>query len=176
MPYFREFAKNVNQYLAIKTIVSMLTAVIITIGLMVIGVDFPVLWGILAFFLNFIPTIGSIIAAVPAVLLALLQLGQLEAITTAMLYLTINIIIGNALEPRFMAKGLGLSALVVFLSLIFWGWMLGPVGMLLSVPLTIIAKLALEANPSTTRVANILGPESPATKFNHNSKNTDHDL
>ena len=173
MPYFREFATNVNQYLAIKTIVSMLTAATITIGLIAIGVDFPVLWGVLAFFLNFIPTIGSIIAAVPAVLLALLQLGQLEAITTAMLYLVTNIIVGNALEPRFMAKGLGLSALIVFLSLIFWGWMLGPIGMLLSVPLTITAKLALEANPSTTRVATLLSPESPAPKFNKKSKDYD---
>ena len=158
LPRYALFAENVNRYIGIKTTVSLLTGVIVAVFLAILGVDFPVLWGLLAFLLNYIPTIGSIIAAVPAVLLALIQLGPLEAAITAGFYVTVNIVMGNAVEPRFMSKGLGLSALVVFLSLVFWGWMLGPVGMLLSVPLTMTAKIALEASPSSAWLAHLLGP------------------
>ncbi len=158
LPYFARFAENVNRYIAIKTTVSIATGFIIGIYLTILDVDFPVLWGLLAFLLNYVPTIGSIIAAVPAVLLALVQLGTGSALLTAAGYVVVNIIMGNVVEPRFMGKGLGLSTLVVFLSLVVWGWMLGPVGMLLSVPLTMTAKIAMEANPSTVWLAHLLGP------------------
>ncbi|MCZ6657327.1 MAG: AI-2E family transporter [Gammaproteobacteria bacterium] len=162
MPYFAKFADNVNRYIAIKTSVSIFTGVVITLYLMILGVDFPLLWGILAFLLNFVPTIGSIIAAVPAVLLALVQLGPGYALLTIAGYLVVNIGMGSVIEPRFLGRGLGLSTLVVFLSLVLWGWVLGPVGMLLSVPLTMTAKIALEANPSTTWLAHLLGPAEAA--------------
>jgi predicted PurR-regulated permease PerM len=105
-----------------------------------------------------VPTIGSIIAAVPPLILALVQIGFGAAGAVAAGFLAINIIMGNAVEPRFMGRGLGLSTLVVFLSLVVWGWVLGPVGMLLSVPLTMTAKIALEANPDTRWIAHLLGP------------------
>jgi predicted PurR-regulated permease PerM len=108
--------------------------------------------------LNFVPTIGSIIAAIPPVLLALVQLGPFAAALVAIGFLVLNIVIGSAIEPRFMGRGLGLSTLVVFLSLVFWGWVLGPVGMLLSIPLTMTAKMALEASPSSRWLAQLLGP------------------
>ena len=146
---FRSVAEKVNRYMALKALISLATGVLVAVSLVIIGVDFPVLWGVLAFFLNFIPAIGSILAAIPAVLLALVQLGVGEAAATVAVYLAINIVIGNVVEPRFMGQRLGLSTLVVFLSLVFWGWLLGSVGMLLSVPLTIAAKIALEANPET---------------------------
>lgn len=158
MPYFARFAENVNRYIAIKTSVSIVTGLTITIYLAVLGVDFPILWGLLAFLLNFVPAIGSIIAAIPAVLLALVQLGPGYALLTAAGYAVVNIGMGNVIEPRFMGRGLGLSTLVVFLSLVLWGWVLGPVGMLLSVPLTMTAKIALEANPTTAWLAHLLGP------------------
>ena len=164
MPYFVKFAENVNRYIAIKTSVSMVTGLVITVYLTVLGVDFPILWGLLAFLLNFVPAIGSIIAAIPAVLLALVQLGPGYALLTAAGYAAVNIGMGNVVEPRFMGRGLGLSTLVVFLSLVFWGWVLGPVGMLLSVPLTMTAKIALEANPSTTWLAHLLGPAQAAPR------------
>jgi len=170
LPYFAEFARNMNRYIAIKTTVSAMTGLVVWLSLVVIGVDFPVLWGLLAFLLNYIPNIGSIIAAVPAVLLALVQLDFLAAVATATCYLVINMLFGNIIEPRFMGRGLGLSTLVVFLSLILWGWLLGPVGMLLSVPLTMTAKLALEASPSGAWLAHLLDEadsdwqrEAPAT-------------
>tara|TARA_A100001037_G_scaffold81572_3_gene73606 strand:- start:1768 stop:2832 length:1065 start_codon:yes stop_codon:yes gene_type:complete len=161
LPHFATFAENVNRYIGIKTTVSVITGIIVGAFVAVMGIDFPVLWGLLAFLLNYIPTIGSIIAAVPAVLLALIQLGGIEATATAAAYVVINIVMGNVVEPKFMSKGLGLSTLVVFVSLVFWGWMLGPVGMLLSVPLTMTAKIALEANPSTAWLAHLLGPADP---------------
>ncbi len=138
------FISSVNQYLAIKSVVSLATGLIVSTMLWVFGLDFFILWGVLAFLFNFIPNIGSIIAAVPAVLLAILQLGGVDAAFIGLGYVTINMLMGNIIEPKFLGKGLGLSTLVVFLSLIFWGWLLGTAGMLLSVPLTMIIKIALE--------------------------------
>ena len=120
------------------------------------GVDYPVLWGLLAFFFNFVPNIGSVIAAVPAIVLAMIQTDLLTTLLTAIGYLVINVIVGNFLEPKIMGKGLGLSTLVVFLSLVFWGWVLGPVGMLLSVPLTMIVKISLENFEQTRWMAILL--------------------
>ena len=151
--------QNINKYIAIKTWISLGTGILVYILLLIIGVDYPLLWGVLAFALNFIPTIGSIIALIPPVLLTIIQLGFVEAIIILIGYLVINTIMGNILEPKFMGKGLGLSTLVVFLSLIFWGWILGPIGMLLSVPLTITIKIALDSSDETRWLAVLLGPE-----------------
>ena len=158
LPYFERVADNVNRYFAIKTTISVGTGVTVGVFLALVGVDFPVLWGLLAFMLNYVPTIGSFIAALPPVLLALVQLGPTHAAVAAAGYVVVNVLLGSVVEPRFMGRGLGLSTLVVFLSLVFWGWMLGPVGMLLSVPLTMTAKIALEANPQTAWAAHLLGP------------------
>ena len=149
---------NINQYMGIKTLTSLATGIAIAAWLAILGVDYPLLLGLLAFLLNFVPNIGSIIAAIPAVLLALVQLGAVSALLTGLGFLAVNITIGTFLEPRFMGKGLGLSTLVVFLSLIFWGWVLGPVGMLLSVPLTIAIKIALDSHDNTRWMAIMLGP------------------
>lgn len=158
LPYFYKFAENVNRYIAIKTSVSLLTGLLAALLLWAIGVDFPILWGLLAFLLNYVPTIGSIIAAIPPLILALIQLGPAAAGGVGIGFFAINTVMGNMVEPRFMGQGLGLSTLVVFLSLVLWGWILGPVGMLLSVPLTMTAKIALEANPGTQWLAHLLGP------------------
>jgi len=107
--------------------------------------------------LNYVPNVGSIIAAVPAVLLAIIQLGLMRALLAAVGYIAINLLMGSVVEPRFMGRGLGLSTLVVFLSLLFWGWILGPVGMLLSVPLTITVKIALDSRDETRWIAVLLG-------------------
>lgn len=158
------FAGSINTYMAIKTLVSFATGILVMVALWIIGVDYPVLWGLLAFLLNFIPTFGSILAAVPPVLLAIVQLGFGEALATAALYVTVNIVVGSVLEPRFMGRGLDLSSLVVFLSLVFWGWILGPVGMLLSVPLTIMVKIALENSPDTHWIGVMLGSGEASTE------------
>jgi len=156
--FMEDFVNKLNGYMGIKTLTSVITGVLVTLWLWILGVDNAQLWGVMAFLLNYVPNIGSIIAAVPAVLLALVQLGLGSAMLVAAGYLVINIIIGSVLEPRFMGKGLGLSTLVVFLSLVFWGWVLGPVGMLLSVPLTITVKLALDSKQETRWLGVLLGP------------------
>jgi len=146
MKQIDRFLTSVNNYLAIKTMVSIATGVCVSLMLWAFGLDFFLLWGVLAFLLNYIPNIGSIIAAVPAMSLAVLQLGIAPAGIIGLGYMIINMVMGNIVEPRYLGKGLGLSTLVVFLSLIFWGWLLGTVGMLLSVPLTMVIKIALESS------------------------------
>jgi AI-2 transport protein TqsA len=158
------FTTSINQYMAIKTGLSLLTGLLIMCWLWMIGVDYPVLWGLVAFLLNFVPNLGSIIAAVPAVLLALIQLGTGEALLTGVGYVFANVLVGNVLEPRMMGKGLDLSTLVVFLSLVFWGWVLGPVGMLLSVPLTMTVKIALESTGKPSIASVLLGAGGPDVK------------
>ena len=155
-----KFLVSVKNYLAIKTLVSLGTGIIIGLWLYFLGVDHFLLWAVLAFLLNYIPNIGSIIAAVPAVLLAFVQLGATTAGLTALGFVVSNMVMGNVIEPRYMGRGLGLSTLIVFLSLIFWGWLLGTVGMLLSVPLTMIVKIALESSPDTRWVALLLASDS----------------
>ncbi|HAC33249.1 MAG TPA: hypothetical protein DCF45_01895 [Gammaproteobacteria bacterium] len=155
------FTESVNQYLAIKTWVSLGTGLLVASWLALLGVDYPLLWGLLALLFNFVPNIGSIIAAVPAVMLAFIQLGGGTAVATAAGYVVVNVVMGNVIEPRFMGRGLGLSTLVVFISLVFWGWLLGPVGMLLSVPLTMIVKIALESSDQSRWIAVLLGPDLP---------------
>lgn len=149
---------EIQKYLGIKTLVSVVTGALVTAALTIIGVDFPFLWGMLAFLLNFIPTLGSLIAAVPPVLLAIVQLGPGHAIAVAVVFLVVNITMGNLIEPYLMGRRLGLSTLVVFMSLVFWGWVWGPLGMLLSVPLTMICKIMFENTEDLRWVAILLGP------------------
>lgn len=155
----QEFTRKLNHYIAIKTGTSLLTGFMVAIMTGLFGVDYAVLWGVLAFLLNFVPNIGSIIAAVPALLLALVQLGPASMFWLLLGYLVINNVVGNVIEPRFLGRALGLSSLVVFLSLVFWGWVLGPVGMFLSVPLTITLKLFFENQAQTQWIAVLLGPD-----------------
>ncbi len=150
------FLDNIQHYMAIKSATSLLTGVVIALWLWIVGVDYPLLWGTLAFFLNFVPNIGSFLAAIPALLLALIQLGPGGALWALGGYLIVNNLVGNVIEPRFMGRGLGLSTLVVFLSLVFWGWVLGPVGMFLSVPLTMMVKIALDSDDQTRWIAVLL--------------------
>ena len=158
---FGKIGESVNRYLGIKTLFSLATGIGVAIWLAILGVDYPVLWGILAFMLNYIPNIGSIIAAVPAVLLAFIQFGVGHALMAALGYVVVNGLIGGLLEPKFLGRGLGLSTLVVFLSLVFWGWILGPIGMFLSVPLTMIVKIVMEGNEETRWFAILIGSAPP---------------
>jgi predicted PurR-regulated permease PerM len=156
---FDQVIGEVKHYLSLKTLTSLATGVAIAVWLAAMGVDYALLWGLLAFMLNFVPNIGSIIAAIPAVLLALIQLGLGSAVFAAIAFLVVNVVIGVVIEPRLMGYRMGLSTLVVFLSLIFWGWVLGPIGMLLSVPLTMTVKIVLQSNESTRWMAILLGSQ-----------------
>ena len=158
----RIFLDNLGRYLGIKTVVSIATGLLIGILTWTIGLDFPLLWGMLAFLLNYVPNIGSIIAAVPAVLMAMLQLGAGAAMAVALSFLGVNMLFGNIIEPRLLGHGVGISPLIVFIGLVFWGWVFGPVGMLLSVPLTMALKMGLERDERTRWIALFLGSERDA--------------
>ena len=163
--WLKTFSESVNSYLAIKTGISLITGVLIFLWLTILGVDYAVLWGLVAFLLNFVPNVGSIIAAVPPVLLAAVQLDLFTASLTLAGFVAVNLVMGNVVEPRWMGKGLNLSPLVVFVSLVLWGWVLGPVGMLLSIPLTIMIKIALENQPETRWIGVLLGSGQALESF-----------
>lgn len=160
--YLNAIGKSIRHYLSIKTVTSLLTGLVIWIGLLIVGVDYAIIWALIAFLLNFIPNIGSIIAAFPAVLFALIQLGAGGAFWTIIIFISVNMLVGNLVEPKIMGKGLGLSTFVVFVALIFWGFVLGTVGMFLSVPLTMAIKIMLEQKPSTKWLAVLLGTDEDA--------------
>jgi AI-2 transport protein TqsA len=159
-----EIGEAIRRYLGIKTLTSAGTGLLAYGALMILGVKFAPLWGLIAFLLNFVPAVGSVIAAVPAVALALVDNSPETAAFVALCYIAINISIGNFVEPRVMGEGMGLSPLIVVTSLVFWGWVLGPVGMVLAVPLTVILRITLGKQPSTQWVAVLLGPALPATR------------
>lgn len=158
-PQLSRFVDTIKRYMVIQTAISLTDGILIGIWLAILGVDFPVLWGLLAFLLNYVPNLGSIIAAIPAVLLALIQLGMGRAALVGAGYIVIDFTLGNIVQPRLMGRGLGLSTLVVFLSVIFWGGLLGLWGMVLSIPITMTFKIAFESNASTRWIAVLLGPE-----------------
>ncbi len=155
----QRMSSAINHYMVIKSIASIATALCIWAWLRIFGIDFAVLWTILAFLLNFIPFVGSLLMAVPAVLMALVQTDVPTALLVALGYFAVNTVIGSILEPRVMGRGLGISTLAVFLSLLLWGWVLGTVGVFLAVPLTMVIIIALDASPQTRPIAVLLGPK-----------------
>jgi predicted PurR-regulated permease PerM len=168
--YISTILQNIRHYLGIKTLICLLTGVFVFIALLIIGVDYPLLWALIAALMNYIPNIGSIIAALPAVLFALVQLGLGGAFWTLGSFMIVNNVLGNFIEPRIMGKGLGLSTLVVFLSLLFWGFILGPVGMFLSVPFTMTIKIILEHNENTKWLSILLGTPDEAKSYLQNNQ------
>jgi predicted PurR-regulated permease PerM len=155
-----KFSQSAKRYLVIKTLTSAATGLVILLWLLILGVDYPVLWATLSFLLNYVPNIGPIIAALPVALLALVQLGVGSALLTVLGFVVVHIVLGNLIEPKVMGKGMSISPLVVFLSLVFWGWVLGPLGMILSVPMTSLVKIALESYKDTRGLAIMLGSDT----------------
>ncbi|MBT2770721.1 AI-2E family transporter [Halomonas sp. ISL-60] len=168
---FSEFSLTLKRYLAVKTAISLVTGILVWLSCLIIGVEFALLWGVLAFALNFIPNIGSALAAIPPVLLLLIAPdgGAFQAMLLASAYLVINFLLGNLIEPRVMGQALGLSTFVAFLSLVVWGWIFGAAGMLLSVMLTMTLKIALDSHPETRWIARLLGPGKRRVKDGHAS-------
>ncbi|WP_437889477.1 AI-2E family transporter [Phytobacter sp. V91] len=157
--------KGVSHYLALKTLLSLWTGAIVWAGLAIMGVQFALMWGVLAFLLNYVPNIGSVISAIPPMIQALLFNGLYECVLVGSLFLVVHMVIGNIMEPRMMGHRLGMSTLVVFLSLLVWGWLLGPVGMLLSVPLTSVCKIWMETTKGGSKLAILLGPGRPKSRL-----------
>jgi len=159
---FEDIATEVQKYLFIKTIISLAMGIGLGVFVAALGIDFAVLWGLVAFLLNYIPNVGAFIAAIPPITLALISYGPGRAFGVGVGYLVVHMILGNILEPAWMGRRLGLSATVVFLSLLFWGWIWGPAGMFLSVPLTMVARILLEGSERTRWMAMLLDSSIPS--------------
>ena len=153
--------EDIRRYMVIKTFVSLLVGLLVTALLLATGVQYPILWGIVAFFLNFIPNIGSVVAAIPPILLATVDQGMASGLVVTIFMMLINCGIGYILEPKLLGEGLDLSPLVVLLSLLTCGWILGPVGMFLSPPLAVIGKIILQSFPETRWIAVIMANTVP---------------
>lgn len=169
LKHFNLFSQNIQKYFLVKSTTSFLTGFIIAVVLIYFDVDYPILWGVIAMLFNFVPVVGSIIAAIPAVLLSLLNADINTTIILIILYMTINISISNIIEPKLMGKELGLSPLVIFFSLILWGWVLGIVGMFLAVPITMTLKIAFNSNSSTHWIAILMSDLSKNRKDKESS-------
>lgn len=148
--------QEIVQYLVIKTVVSLATGLVVGVWVWIQGLDLPLFWGVTAFLFNYVPNLGAFISAVPAVLLALVQLGPGGAVVTALAYIVAHMVIGNFVEPNLMGRQLGLSPLTVLLSLLFWGWVWGIVGALLAVPLTMVIKIMLENSPNLAWLGHLM--------------------
>ncbi len=164
--YLGQISKDIQRYLHIKTGVSLVTGALAWLMTMAFGLEFPLLWGVLAFVLNYIPSIGSMIAAIPPCLLALWQLGTVPAALIGLGYLSINMALGNVIEPMLLGRRFGISTLVVVLSALFWGWVWGPVGMFVAIPLTMLIKVILD-NSDDLRWLSVAMGKSSAEVIDH---------
>jgi len=155
------FGRSVIRQLGLRAIVNLFTAAGVTVLLLVLRVDFPLMWGILAFFLSFIPWIGLPLAVAPAVVLALAEHGVTNAVLVIVGVIVINVLAENALSPMLMGRGLSISPTVLFIGFIFWAWLLGGPGAFLAAPLTIFLILMLGTFPETRWLASVMGMGAP---------------
>lgn len=155
--------QQVQRYLVMKTLISLLTGALVGIGAELLGVDFAAFWGMLAFILNFIPNIGSVVAAIPAVAVATLQIGVETGLALAAIYLAVNTALGSVADPILIGRQLRLSPIVILVSLVFWGWTWGVPGAFLAVPLTITLRVGLQSSGRLSKLAALMGPIDPAS-------------
>lgn len=154
------FSRSISVYLLIKSWLGAMAAIGQTLLLLFLGVDFAILWGVLSFLFNYIPNIGYIVALIPPVVMALLEFGVVKAIIVFVGYAIINNFFDVVIGPRYLGKGLDLSILVTFLAVIFWSWVLGPIGAFLALPLTVmLKKLVLETHSDSRILATLIGEE-----------------
>jgi len=151
-----QFAGHLFEYLKVKSLMSLGTGVTVTIVLLALGVEYAGLWGLLAFLLNFVPNVGSVLAAIPPIGLAAVDDGLGSAAVVAAAIIAVNVFFSNVLEPRFMGRSFGLSPWTVFAALLFWAYVLGPMGMVLAIPLTVAVKLGLEMGDRTRWIATLM--------------------
>ena len=156
--YISTVTTNLRNFLVAQTQVSLVTGASVTVALWILGVEFALLWGLVAFLMNFIPYIGSILAAIPAVIVAFIQYGpSMTVVWVIVAYLAVNVIVNYTIYPRLMSQGVDLSMFIVLAGMVFWGWVLGPIGLILSVPISAVIKISLESYPSSRWLAVMLG-------------------
>lgn len=167
------FVHGTRSYLMVTAVFGLIVAVLDTTALAIMGIPLAVLWGVLAFITNFIPNVGFIVGLLPPALLALLTGGWQLGLAVVIVYCVLNLVIQSLIQPRFVGDSVGLSATVTFLALLFWAWILGPLGALLAIPLTLLVKAVLvDADPRARWVEALLGaePATPKTKKDKQSR------
>lgn len=143
---FLAFSSSIRGYMAVRSVLGLAAALLNYVLLLVVGVDYALLWAVLSFLLSFVPNIGFFLSMVPPMLLALLESGWVAALIVFIGYQVVNTLIDNVVGPRFVGRQMKISALLSFLSVLFWAWVLGPTGAILAVPLTVLLRdLALAA-------------------------------
>jgi AI-2 transport protein TqsA len=155
--------QSVVRQFGLRAIVNLVTGAGVTVLLLVLGVDFPLLWGILTFFLSFVPYIGLVLAVTPAVVLALAEFGVSRAVLAIVGVIVINVLAENVLSPMMMGRGLNISPTVVFLAFIFWAWLLGGPGAFLALPITLFVTVMFDTFPETRWLASLIGVSGPDT-------------
>jgi predicted PurR-regulated permease PerM len=155
--------QSVVRQFGLRAIVNLVTGAGVTILLFLLGVDFPLLWGILTFFLSFVPYIGLVLAVTPAVVLALAEFGVTRAALVIAGVVVINILAENVLSPMMMGRGLNVSPTIVFLSFIFWAWLLGGPGAFLALPITLFVAVMFDTFPETRWLASLIGAGAPSS-------------
>jgi len=143
---FRDTTHQMQRYLVIKTVASVMKGLLAGFTCALLGLEFAVVWGLMVFLFNYVPTIGALVSAVPPIVLALVKFGAWQATGLGVAFLTIHTAIGNFVEPAVMGRGFGISTIVVILSVLFWGWLWGPVGMFLAIPLTMMFKVVVDGS------------------------------
>ncbi len=156
---------DIRNYMVIKTEMSLLVGCLVTILTVATKVQYPLLWGFVAFLLNYIPNIGSTVAAIPPIVLATIDRGMFIGCIDCVGLVVINCVVGYVLEPKLLGKGLDLSPLIVLIALIFFGWLLGPVGMFLSPPLAVVMKIIFNAFPETRWIAALMANKPPKSRY-----------
>jgi AI-2 transport protein TqsA len=158
---FKSFAGSIRSYVVINATFGLIVAALQTILLLALGVDFAILWGVLSFLLSFVPNVGFLIALVPPSLLALVEFGFGRSLTVIIGYVVVNSAVDNIIKPRFVGESLDLAPVVVVVSLLFWGWLLGPLGALVAVPLSIAAKVFFESFEESRWLAHMMSDAGP---------------
>jgi predicted PurR-regulated permease PerM len=165
---FRSFARSTRSYLVVSTVFGLIVGLLDSAVLAIIGVPLPLLWGVLSFITNYVPNVGFVIGLVPPALLALLTLGVPEMLVVIAAYSVLNFVIQSLIQPRFVGDSVGLAMTTTFIALVFWAWLLGPLGALLAIPLTLLIKaLLVDVDPTArwaTALAGSLAPEPRTDK------------
>ncbi|QSF57067.1 AI-2E family transporter [Nocardioides sp. zg-1228] len=159
----RSFAHDTRRYLLVSTAFGLLAAVLDTIALTLLDLPAPLVWGLLAFLTSYIPHIGFVIGLVPPAVLALLEGGPSLFVTVVAVYLAVNFVIGSVIHPRVVGNSVGLTSTLTFLSLLFWAGVIGPVGAILAVPLSILVRsLLVDADPASRWLSPLVANRDPA--------------
>jgi AI-2 transport protein TqsA len=157
------FAVGTRRYLVVSTVFGLIVAVIDTVALALLDIPVPVLWGLLAFITNYIPNIGFVIGLVPPAVLGLLEGGWSRGLAVVAVYCLINLVIQSIIQPKFVGDAVGLSTTLTFMSLVFWSWVIGPIGALLAIPLSLLVRsLLVDVDPHSQWLTPLLANRSPA--------------